>query len=287
MAYGKFSAGIQNRYQKVSYTLTGGAKYDNISIFKTDPTKDKVGIAVTLNNNKKAITALNPAFANNGVISKCSTSFQSGGSSSTTGTSFYGVMYDGISKKLYLDGKSMSGPDDANFVIPYIQYYPCFCIKNDGTATIRWSTQKADYKNMLPFCDAIVASINPLVYNSKNIFETDIIEPNTGLHIINVKDYKDQGCLWLECASTDSLTNRTFFGHKSDGSYFQVLSNYASMDLKTGAKLMMDLGCDYAVNMDGASGIKMWVKSGYGVTSDFTSDYGAKYLGAVTCVYLK
>ncbi|WP_419032194.1 phosphodiester glycosidase family protein [Dysgonomonas gadei] len=240
-----------------------------------------------MTDNKKKITALNPTFSNKGVISKCSTSAQEGGSSHTTGKSFLGVMYDGISKKLYLDGKAMSGTSDPKFIIPYLQYYPCFCVKTDGTATIRWSATPADYANMLPFCDAIVASLNPLVYNSKNIFETDVIEPNTGLHIINTKNYKDPNCLWLEVATTDTKRNRTFFGHKSDGSYLQVLSNHSSMNLKTGAKLMMDLGCDYAVNMDGDSGMKLWVKSGYGVSSDFTSSGGATYLGAITCAYIK
>ena len=72
----------------------------------------------------------------------------------------------------------------------------------------------------------------------------------------------------------------------------KVLYLVCGMDLRVAAKMMADLGCDYAVNMDGSSAIRMRVASGY---TNGVKDPGQvcgnnntkqDYYGTASCVYL-
>ena len=80
-------------------------------------------------------------------------------------------------------------------------------------------------------------------------------------------------------------------GHKANGA-FVLVCTWCGMDLRVAAKMMADLGCDYAVNMDGSSAIRMRVASGY---TNGVKDPGQvcgnnntkhDYYGTASCVYL-
>ncbi|HBD64444.1 MAG TPA: hypothetical protein DC038_08425 [Clostridiales bacterium] len=81
--------------------------------------------------------------------------------------------------------------------------------------------------------------------------------------------------------------NRTFLGHKSDGSFFFVCCDSTTMDLRVGAKLMCDLECDFAVNEDGASATQMRVAEGYSgtYTAGKMTAGGTDYYGTCCCAY--
>ena len=95
----------------------------------------------------------------------------------------------------------------------------------------------------------------------------------------------------LANGSTTSKSNRTLLGHKANGA-FVLVCTWCGMDLRVAAKMMADLGCDYAVNMDGSSAIRMRVASGY---TNGVKDPGQvcgnnntkhDYYGTASCVYL-
>ena len=85
-----------------------------------------------------------------------------------------------------------------------------------------------------------------------------------GYTVLNPNDYYDESCHYnrTHCGGRETQDiGRTFLGHKSDGSYLMVVCE--SMSLVKGSKLMADLGCDYAINLDGNGASQMRVSSQY------------------------
>lgn len=58
------------------------------------------------------------------------------------------------------------------------------------------------------------------------------------------------------------------------------------MPVKTAANMMQDLGCDYAVNMDGGSPTQMIEAAGYGASGKATAGDGTP-LNTAVCAYIK
>lgn len=255
MAYGTLSSTIKNHYNKVSYTLKE-EEYSGIHIFKTNPTTETVSPAVYTNGNKKHLGSMNP----NGISASTVMAKTNGNvmqSTGSGGTSFYGIYYaDG---QLYQHGAScVEGDIACDF-----RTYPCFCIKNDDSATIRWFTSNYKFSIALPYCRAIISGSIALVFDGKSVFESSV-ESDDGHVIYNPNNPSDPNCHFRNELANNSVTwscARTFLGHKTDGSFLLVVCE--EIDLYVGAKLMVDLGCDYAINLDGSSPSQMRVASGY------------------------
>ncbi|AEY66160.1 phosphodiester glycosidase family protein [Clostridium sp. BNL1100] len=152
------------------------------------------------------------------------------------------------------------------------QFFPCFVIKKPvqgstiKTATIRWFTKKT-LADALPSIDTIMPSTNCLVYNGKSVFDQAVYDTSDGgLRIADGSDLTLKNSTLHNNPGTTvdsgkSGNNRTFLGHKQDGSFVMVVAG--NMDFVSGAKLMVKLGCDYAVNLDGDGASQMRVASGY------------------------
>ena len=173
-----------------------------------------------------------------------------------SGTSFYGIYY--VNNELYQDGESCN----TNTVNCGFRGYPCFCIKNDGSVVIRWFETNYKLSLALPYCESIIAGSAALVFDSQNVFEGSVQSSDN--HIIyNEDDPEDPTCHYDSSHFAGTLSNnnaRTFLGHKSDGSFLMVVCE--SISILNGAKLMCDLGCDYAINLDGSTPSQMRVANG-------------------------
>ena len=58
------------------------------------------------------------------------------------------------------------------------------------------------------------------------------------------------------------------------------------MSVETAANMMQDLGCDFAVNMDGGSCSEMRIASGYG-PAGYVTIQGGTLLNTAVCAYVK
>lgn len=137
MAYGTFKGLKSKYYSEVTYTTDSA--YSGISIFITDPKTMSLEEAIYTTGNKKPLAQMNPpGVAANKVVAKTNAAgFDTYG---PDGMSFVGWHY--VDGKYYLSGEKLSGINDTKLK-NYINYqpwrkYPAFCIKTDGTATIRW-----------------------------------------------------------------------------------------------------------------------------------------------------
>jgi len=288
MAYGKFSPAIVNNYNLVDYTV-GGTKYANISIFKTTPATMSVAPAYYLKGNKKLMENLHPeGVLADKLVAKCTASPMTYGQ---TGDTSYGLYYT-VGGTLFYSGKQLPTPGSYT---PDTQGHdwPAFCVKKDGSAIIRWFDNSSALTTALPYCSAIIAAGNPLVYGGQSVFESIIKSTADAMLKIydpNEKDSSKQHFNNNICTPILSPAYRVFFGHKSDGSYFLVCLDRCTMDMRVGAKLMCDLGCDYAVNEDGGQAVQMRVATGYTGSKyqpgQMTSG-GTDYYGACICAYLK
>ena len=113
---------------------------------------------------------------------------------------------------------------------------------------IRWFETNYKLSLALPYCESIIAGSAALVFDSQNVFEGSVQSSDN--HIIyNEDDPEDPTCHYDSSHFAGTLSNnnaRTFLGHKSDGSFLMVVCE--SISILNGAKLMCDLGCDYAVS---------------------------------------
>lgn len=286
MSYGSLSASIVNHFNKVSYTLDGKT-YKDIKIFKTDPKNESIAPAVYVNENKQRMENMNPpGVSSSKVIAKINGNPMEYGQYNDA---FYGLYY--VNSTLYMDGKQLSGTSDTALNKLHHRYYPCFCVKTDGTVNIRWFT-KDNLATALPYCNSIIGSAHPLVFNSMSVFESVVKDDVEGIRIadwsqLDNTDYHFNNGI---CGGTAAYSaNRTFLGHKADGSFFMVCFDVSGIDLRSGAKLMVDLGCDYAVSMDGGGAVKMRVADNYtnGYPSGQMTSGGTEYYGTAVCAYLK
>lgn len=174
-----------------------------------------------------------------------------------TGTAFYGIYY--VNNELYQNGTSR----EPNAIDCGFRGFPCFCIKNDGSVVIRWFETNYKFRLALPYCESIIAGSAALVFDGQNVFEGSVQSSDN--HIIyNADDSEDSTCHYNSSNFAGTLSNnnaRTFLGHKSDGSFLMVVCE--SISILNGAKLMCDLGCDYAINLDGSTPSQMRVANGY------------------------
>ena len=257
MSYGTLSANPINHYNKISYTLSGTAH--TIHVFKTDPRTEGIAPAVYETGSKKKLSEMNPPLDVIGraanVMAKTNGNVM--GNTGTSGDAFYGIFY--VNNQLYQNGESRT----SNAIDCPFRSYPCFCIKTDGSVVIRWFESNYKFSLALPYCKSIISGSAALVFDSQNVFEGSVQSFDN--HIIYNKDNsEDSTCHYNSSNFAGTLSNnnaRTFLGHKSDGSFLMVVCE--SISILNGAKLMCDLGCDYAINLDGSTPSQMRVSKNY------------------------
>ena len=257
MSYGTLSKNPINHYNKISYTLSGTAH--TIHVFKTDPRTEGIAPAVYETGSKKKLSEMNPPLDVIGraanVMAKTNGNVM--GSTGTSGDAFYGIFY--VNNQLYQNGESRT----SNAIDCSFRSYPCFCIKTDGSVVIRWFESNYKFSLALPYCKSIISGSAALVFDSQNVFEGSVQSFDN--HIIYNKDNsEDSTCHYNSSNFAGTLSNnnaRTFLGHKSDGSFLMVVCE--SISILNGAKLMCDLGCDYAINLDGSTPSQMRVSKNY------------------------
>ena len=287
MSYGTLSKNPINHYNKIYYTI-GRTTFETIHVFKTNPNSESIAPAVCLTDSKKHLSEMNPPTAVIGstanVMAKTNGNVMA--SRKASGTSFYGIYY--VNNELYQDGESCN----TNTVNCGFRSYHCFCIKNDGSVVIRWFETNYKLSLALPYCESIIAGSAALVFDSQNVFEGSVQSSDN--HIIyNEDDPEDPTCHYDSSHFAGTLSNnnaRTFLGHKSDGSFLMVVCE--SISILNGAKLMCDLGCDYAINLDGSTPSQMRVANGYlnnvsGVSAGKVTDTGRDdtYYGTAVVAY--
>lgn len=284
MAYGTFSTSIKTYYNRVNYTLSGKT-YSGVHIFRTKGnTAPKDSIIPAIYPDKELIANMNPAgVAPANVMAKTNASPMTYGKN---GDPFYGLAY--VGGKLYLSGELIP---DKKIGLPD-NYYPCFCIKTDNTAIIRWFRTTAELSTALPYIKGILPACQPLVYTSKSVFENNVVDSTTKKRICNPSNLNDSACHYNDNYLgniTNSSKNRTLLGHAANGVFYMVCVD-SGMTLPVAAKMMCDLGCDYAVNMDGGTASIMRVASSYrnGISPNSSGNMnsrGSDYYGIITCAY--
>ena len=257
MSYGTLSANPINHYNKISYTLSGTAH--TIHVFKTDPRTEGIAPAVYETGSKKKLSEMNPPLDVIGraanVMAKTNGNVM--GNTGTSGDAFYGIFY--VNNQLYQNGESRT----SNAIDCSFRSYPCFCIKTDGSVVIRWFESNYKFSLALPYCKSIISGSAALVFDSQNVFEGSVQSFDN--HIIYNKDNsEDSTCHYNSSNFAGTLSNnnaRTFLGHKSDGAFLMVVCE--SSAILNCAKLMCDLGSDYAINLDGSTPSQMRVSKNY------------------------
>lgn len=254
------------QYKKYKYTYDGTTT-TGIHVFTT---KSGQSIAPAVSTARVALSSMNPLnVSGTKVIAKtngCMFDYNS--------SEFYGFFYQGAGNPMYINGTRHDTLPTSSILYTDPKYYPSFCVKNDGTATIRWFASKSEAEVALPFCKYVIGACHPLVYDSKCVFNEDVREPDIlGGKLI----YNRSNPAASERYNTGINQNksmRTLLGHKSDGAFVMVVTDEA-MSMKNAANLMYDLGCDYAVNMDGGTPVEMRIASSdYGPTGKVSSGSG-------------
>lgn len=271
------------QYSRYTLTLDNGANYKNIHVFQTKPATQSIAPAVS--KTQAEISNMNPSTVSAAkVIAKTNA-----GMFDKSNKEFYGIYYAGSGADIYVDGlpyKTVSEIDETlTNAFGYPRYWPSFCVKKDGTATIRWFNSKAKLQAAIPYCKCIIASVQPVVFNSMDVFESKVYDHETPSYLICNKDDQNASQRFEFVGLPFTNKERTLLGHikGSNGAYVMVCS--AGLTIPNAAKVMKLLNCDYAVAMDGGSPSQMRIKEGYGANGQVTSGNPDKNFAAV-CAHL-
>lgn len=273
------------QYTKYNY-IYGEDTFEGIHVFTTKVGEQSIAPAVSAT--KVSLSNINPAMVSpTQVIAKTNANMHDYGSNT-----YYGFFYQGTQQPLIVDGVSYwtsNLPENSvMFTDTSPKYWPSFCVKKDGTAAIRWFSSKTSLLAALPYCECIIASVHVLVFDRKCVFNEEVYDSEPSHTLImdpagtntgsNVRYNPNNG-------QPNNHVYRTMLGHKmgNDGVYYMV-STDAKMNCKEIANFMWELGCDYAVNMDGSSPVQMRIKNGYGANGKVTSNSGTPIHSAV-CAY--
>lgn len=270
------------QYKKYNYNY-GGSTYSGIHVFTTK--KDTQSIAPAISATKVSLSAINPEpIPASSVIAKTNANMHD-----YNANNFYGFFYQGNSHQMYIDGTaywSSTIPTNSVMFTDFSpKYWPSFCVKNDGTAAIRWFKDKNSLLAALPYCKCVFGSVHTLVFNGRCVFNESVYDGESPSKLIMNPTGSNTGTNVRYNPNIGRPTNnefRTLLGHKAgnEGIYFMVATD-ANMTCKVAANLMLDLGCDYAVNMDGSSPVQMRIKDGYGANGRVTSNTGVNIHTAV------
>lgn len=272
---------VQSNKQYKKYRYVYNQKtYNGIHVFTTTSNQS---IAPAISTTKADLSTMNPVkVPANKVIAKingCMMNYKN--------NKFFGFFYQGVNQKLYVEGVAYNSyteiPNDSWMFGQ--QYWPCFCVKKDGGAMIRWFKDHEEIGVALPYCDYIIASCHALVYDGICVYDSYIMDKNAneGIYIYNI-DRPGTGDRFNNDID-HSVRNRTLLGHKPNNTFVLVCTDDA-VPVDVAARLMKDLECDYAVNMDGGTPSQMRIASGYGLAGQVTASGGCAIHTAV-CAYNK
>lgn len=231
--------------------------YDNVTIhiYETNPNTQKVGVGVCLDQQKKTLAQMQllGVTASN-IVAKINGNTMAG--YTQAGDSFYGLAYG--NGELYWNGNSITSTDPSlKSLDSKKDYFPSFCIRQNGTTGVRWPTYTAQPKipgssidsstvdATVKACNVIIASQHPLVMDGVVYTNTSKLDPYYKNRFTSDRGYP-----------TDSVA-RTVLGQKSDKSFLLVCTE--GMTLETAANMMKYLGCENAVNLDGSTASQMRV----------------------------
>lgn len=283
------------------YTYTQGSRKFTVHLFKTNP--EEVGVAGAVYSSTKKLSTMYPSTA---VCSSSKVLAKTNGNILDTKPpylSFHGIFYSG--GIFSFDGQVDISPTDPvlSNVLYNENYYracPALCINTrTKAATIRWPNYYGGSMCLTPqqltqMYDVIISGQHCLVHAGKNVFDSTCWSYE-GIKIAdwsNLDDkYNHHNNSGGDC---DTPRARTFFGHSADGACYLVCvegdkdatgkPGVNGMDLKMGARLMCDLGCDFAINMDGGRPTQMHVTSKGG--SVYSRDGVDSYpIGNAICAY--
>ena len=147
------------------------------------------------------------------------------------------------------------------------KHMPLLCISG-ATATIRWFKDAQSFANAYTSYSTIIAGAQAVVYKGKNVFASspvidddckEPIAPTTPSEDVNAcKGYHHLA----EHGQPNTARQRTLLGFGNKKFYVAVVPTDSAMNLNLAANLMIELGCQYAINCDGGSSCEMWTKSG-------------------------
>lgn len=263
--------GGSGQYTKYKLSVPG-AEYENIHVFQT---KSGQSIAPMVSSTLKQLQAMNPT----GISSSKVLAKTNAGMYDAKEKEFYGIYYQ-KDTFLYIDGKSVGKAPASSDAYTDPRYWPSFCVKTNGKANIRWFTSQAQLQVAMDNCLCIISAVQPLIFDSKNIFEEDVKDgvDNGNKYLLYNKAGEDAPQRFLYVGVPFTNKARTMLGHVADGSYVMVCAK--ALTLRNGAKVMKKLNCDYAVALDGGSPSQMRVKDLGEVT---TGSHDALYTGV--CAY--
>ena len=162
------------------------------------------------------------------------------------------------------------------------RYNPSFCIDNAGKVSIEWpqyvhnSDSRDTARALMNKYRTIFGGGHCLVYDSKPVFEDTPVRSRHGVAIADWRDLRNANNhhnAVIGGTNCRISRRRTFLGHHRDGYFLLVCvegrlsgdqvirtdhpPTTFGMNLQGGARLMADLGCDYAINMDGGTPVQM------------------------------
>lgn len=118
------------QYKKYTYTH-GGASTTGVHVFTTQSGQS---VAPAISTTKKPLSQLNPlSVSPSNVIAKtngCMYEYYE--------NKFYGFFYQGSGNPMYINGTKYTTLPTSSIMYTDPKYFPSFCIKSDGTATIRF-----------------------------------------------------------------------------------------------------------------------------------------------------
>lgn len=139
------------QYKKYTYTH-GGASTTGVHVFTTQSGQS---VAPAISTTKKPLSQLNPlSVSPSNVIAKtngCMYEYYE--------NKFYGFFYQGSGNPMYINGTKYTTLPTSSIMYTDPKYFPSFCIKSDGTATIRWFSSKDDAEMALQYCDYVIGRL--------------------------------------------------------------------------------------------------------------------------------
>jgi hypothetical protein len=268
-----------------------GNTYSNIHLYKTNPKTQNIA-PIAKDENRMSLSNLTPPLPNDVPNSYIQVK-TNGGMYDTPSGNLLGFYYFIDEPTVYVNGEAFNGVNNipnGSIMFTDKQFYPSFCVKLDGSASIRWFINKAALLDAVPFCRYIFPGGHPLVFNGQNIFTTPI--EVDGAPIFNINNPGSTADHFNTTFGNYSYAElRTLVGHKPDGTYLLVCADDGGeMPLRMAADLMCDLGCDFAVHMDGSSPVQMVLRNNYPSTvnsyTKVTSNGGTQVPTAI-CAYYK
>lgn len=275
---------ISTKQQYTKYTYTyNSTTYNNIHTFTTKSGTQSIMPAFAYP--RKILASMNPATVSaTNIIAKTN-----GGVFDLLTNAYYGLFYQGSGHPVYAHGftyNNISHIPDSNPIFGGM-YWPSFCVKKDGTAIIRWFANPSKLQEAAPYCQCIIGAAHPLVFSGKNVMVQSVYDTD-GVRICDPSNLSSIHARFRggDCKPTQN-EKRTLLGHKAGnaGVYVMVCVD-SGMPLKAAAALMVDLGCDFAVNMDGGGSTEMRIKDGYGASGAVTSGNG-RALPTAVCAFTK